>query len=125
ACSSRTSRARTRSIEPCTHRAARACPPPPAAAIRATHILARRLLPLLTLAVTTACGRGVDSTGAPAPTATLARGPGVHDHTPHHGGVVGMAGDPHPEARAAPDGRVRVYLTDLRRRPLPAASTTG
>src|SRR5437899_12813494 len=86
---------------------------------------ARRLLPLLTLAVAAACGRGVDSTGAPATTSTLASGPGVHDHTPHHGGVVGMAGDLHLEALAAPDGRVRVYLTDFWRRPLPAASTTG
>ena len=86
---------------------------------------ARRLLPLLTLAVAAACGRGVDSTGAPATTSTLASGPGVHDHTPHHGGVVGMAGDLHLEALAAPDGRVRVYLTDFWRRPLPAASATG
>ena len=86
---------------------------------------ARRLLPLLTLAVAAACGRGADSTGAPATTSTLASGPGVHDHTPHHGGVVGMAGDLHLEALAAPDGRVRVYLTDFWRRPLPAASATG
>src|SRR6266446_7008364 len=78
---------------------------------------ARRLLPLLTLAVAAACGRGVDSTGAPATASTLASGPGVHDHTPHHGGVVGMAGDLHLEALAAPDGRVRVYLTDFWRRP--------
>jgi len=65
---------------------------------------ARRLLPLLTLALAAACGRSVDSTGAPATTSTLASGPGVHDHTPHHGGVVGMAGDLHLEALAAPDG---------------------
>src|SRR5207244_4057958 len=38
---------------------------------------------------------------------------------------VGMAGDLHLEALAAPDGRVRVYLTDFWRRPLPAASATG
>src|SRR5256712_12960877 len=63
---------------------------------------ARRLLPLLTLAVAAACGRGVDSTGAPATTSTLASGPGVHDHTPHHGGVVGMAGGPPPPARGPP-----------------------
>src|SRR5206468_5843721 len=68
---------------------------------------------------------GVDSTGAPATTSTLAWGPGVHDHTPHHGGVVGMAGDLHLEALAAPDGRVRVYLTDFWRRPLPAASASA
>src|SRR5439155_18384759 len=52
-------------------------------------------------------------------------GPGVHDHTPHHGGVVGMAGDLHLEALAAPDGRVRVWLRAFWRRPLPATSATG
>jgi len=86
---------------------------------------ARRLLPLLALGLAAACGRGADSTGAPTTTSTFASGPGVHDHTPHHGGVVGMAGDLHLEALAAPDGRVRVYLTDFWRRPLPAASATG
>src|SRR5256712_8928359 len=86
---------------------------------------AHRLLPLLALAAAAACGRGADSTGTASTTSTLASGPGVHDHTPHHGGVVGMAGDLHLEALAAPDGRVRVYLTDFWRRPLPAASATG
>jgi len=86
---------------------------------------ARRLLPLLALGLAAACGRGADSTGAATTTSTLPAGPGVHDHTPHHGGVVGMAGDLHLEALAAPDGRVRVYLTDFWRRPLPAASATG
>src|SRR5207247_675305 len=86
---------------------------------------ARRLLPLLALGLAAACGRGADSTGAATTTSTLPAGPGVHDHTPHHGGVVGMAGDLHLEALAAPDGRVRVYLTEFWRRPLPAASATG
>src|SRR5213594_1065931 len=67
----------------------------------------------------------VDSTCTPTTTSTLASGPGVHDHTPHHGGVVGMAGDLHLEALAAPDGRVRVYLTDFWRRPLAPTSATG
>lgn len=44
--------------------------------------------------------------------------PGIHDHTPHHGGVVTMIGLRHLEATASPDGRVRVYLTDAWRRPL-------
>jgi len=86
---------------------------------------AYRLLPLLALAAAAACGRGADSTGTASTTSSLASGPGVHDHTPHHGGVVGMAGDLHLEALAAPDGRVRVWLTDFWRRPLPAAGATG
>jgi hypothetical protein len=49
----------------------------------------------------------------------------MHDHTPHHGGVVRMDGDLHVETAAAPDGRVRVYLSDLRRRPLPVRGVTG
>src|SRR5207248_2234574 len=52
---------------------------------------ARRLLPLLALGLAAACGRGADSTGAATTTSTLPAGPGVHDHTPHHGGVGGMA----------------------------------
>ena len=91
----------------------------------ATRMPARRLLPLLALAVAAACGRDADRAGASTTTSTVASGPGVHDHTPHHGGVVGMAGDLHLEALAAPDGHVRVYLTDFWRRPLPAASATG
>src|SRR5262245_19789848 len=43
----------------------------------------------------------------------LAEGnPGMHDHTPHHGGVVAMVGMIHLEARAERDGRVLLYLTD-------------
>ena len=55
----------------------------------------------------------------------LAASVGVHDHTPHHGGVVGMSGDIHLEALAAADGRVRLYLTDYWRHPLPLTSVTG
>lgn len=51
--------------------------------------------------------------------------PGIHDHTPHHGGVVGMVGMTHIEARAWRDGRVRVYLTDRFRRPLPLDGVQG
>jgi len=51
--------------------------------------------------------------------------PGIHDHTPHHGGVVGMVGLLHLEALAAPDGAVRVYLTDVWRRPSPLAGVRG
>src|SRR5207249_3361643 len=51
--------------------------------------------------------------------------PGIHDHTPHHGGVVGMVGLLHLEAVAARDGLVRVYLTDVWRRPLPLAGVQG
>ena len=53
----------------------------------------------------------------------LAQGnPGLHDHTPHHGGIVAMAGMLHLEAKASPDGLVQLYLTDVWRRPLPLES---
>src|SRR5262249_11876047 len=45
--------------------------------------------------------------------------------TPHHGGVVGMAGTIHLEARADASGRVRVWLTDYWRRPLPPQGGGG
>src|SRR5262245_27063659 len=51
--------------------------------------------------------------------------PLVHDHTPHHGGVVAMVGARHLEARAQPDGRIEVYATDFHRRPLPLAGARG
>ena len=51
--------------------------------------------------------------------------PGIHDHTPHHGGVVGMVGLLHLEGLASPDGLVRVYLTDVWRRPLPLTGVSG
>jgi Cu/Ag efflux protein CusF len=58
-------------------------------------------------------------------TALAAGNPGIHDHTPHHGGVVAMAGMIHLEAKADPSGRIQLYLTDVWRRPLPLADTTG
>ena len=51
--------------------------------------------------------------------------PGMHDHAPHHGGVVAMVGMLHLEAVASAGGRVRVYVTDVWRRPLPVAGITG
>jgi Cu/Ag efflux protein CusF len=57
--------------------------------------------------------------------ALSAGNPGIHDHTPHHGGVVAMEGMIHLEAKASPDGRVQLYLTDIWRRPLPLADVTG
>jgi WD40 repeat protein/Cu/Ag efflux protein CusF len=62
---------------------------------------------------------------APAAAAPAAEGEGVHDHTPHHGGVVGMSGELHLEARAEPDGTVRVWVTDFWRRPRPADDVSG
>jgi hypothetical protein len=51
--------------------------------------------------------------------------PMTHDHSPRHGGVIVGGEDVHVEIAATPDGRVRVYLSDLWRRPLPVAGTTG
>jgi Cu/Ag efflux protein CusF len=51
--------------------------------------------------------------------------PGLHDHTPHHGGVVAMAGMIHLEVLAVPEGRVRVWVTDVWRRPVSLADITG
>jgi Cu/Ag efflux protein CusF len=59
------------------------------------------------------------------PPAAPAEGEGVHDHTPHHGGVVGMAGELHLEALATPEGMLRVHLTDLYRRSYPLDGVTG
>lgn len=59
-----------------------------------------------------------------APGAGAAR-PGMHDHTPHHGGVVTMVGMLHLEAVAMPPDVVRVYLSDVWRAPLSPAATTG
>lgn len=50
---------------------------------------------------------------------------GVHDHTPHHGGVVVMHGMSHFEAVALPDGILRVYLTDRWRRPIAPDTANG
>lgn len=49
----------------------------------------------------------------------------MHDHTPHHGGVVGMVGDHHVEALALADGTLRVYVTDRWRKPLPVEKIEG
>jgi hypothetical protein len=49
----------------------------------------------------------------------------VHDHTPHHGGVVGMVDDRHVEALALADGTLRVYLTDRWRMPLTLDNVAG
>lgn len=57
--------------------------------------------------------------GAPRPR------PGIHDHRPHHGGVVSMIGLRHLEAVAARDGRIRVYVSDAWRRPLPLDGWEG
>lgn len=51
--------------------------------------------------------------------------PGVHDHSPHHGGIVGMSGKLHLEALARADGTVRVYLSDFYRNPLPLDGVSG
>src|SRR5438552_13284781 len=64
-----------------------------------------------------ACGRDEAST-------SVTPRPGLHDHTPHHGGVVTMVGMQHLEA-VATDGRFRVYLTDVWRRPLPLDGVSG
>ncbi len=50
---------------------------------------------------------------------------GTHDHRPQHGGVVSMLGMIHVEVTATPDGRVRAWLTDIWRRPLPIGDTHG
>ncbi len=49
----------------------------------------------------------------------------VHDHTPHHGGVVGMVDDRHVEALALADGTVRVVLPDRARAPLALECARG
>jgi len=62
------------------------------------------------------------------PPGTVPKGgavPGVHDHSPHHGGIVGMSGKLHLEALARADGTVRVYLTDFYRKPLPLDGVSG
>lgn len=48
----------------------------------------------------------------------------VHDHSPRHGGVVGMSGTRHVEVVLG-DGTIRVYLSDLHRTPLPLAGVSG
>lgn len=58
-------------------------------------------------------------------TVIAAGNPGMHDHTPHHGGIVAMAGMIHLEALASRDGKIALYLTDLWRRPLPLDDVSG
>ena len=49
----------------------------------------------------------------------------VHDHTPRHGGVVGMSGNTHIEALLRSDARVLVYLSDRHRTALPLEGVRG
>lgn len=72
-----------------------------------------------------ALGCGGDEPSKPAVTEAPPAPKAMHDHTPHHGGVVSMVGMLHLEARAHPDGRVQVWLTDMWRRPLPLDDVTG
>ena len=51
--------------------------------------------------------------------------PRTHDHRPQHGGVVEMIDRLHVEAAAERGGRVRLWLTDYWRRPLPLDDTSG
>ena len=69
---------------------------------------------------------------AVAPWQRTTRPPHVHgpdsahmDHDPRHGGVVGMWGDVHLEARADRDGAIRVWLSGPTREPLSAEGVTG
>jgi WD40 repeat protein len=82
---------------------------------------------VVALALAAACGTASEDRGPPTTTSTTAATPApmVHDHTPHHGGVVGMAGDMHLEALAAADGRIALWLTDVARRPLSLAGVEG
>ena len=48
----------------------------------------------------------------------------VHDHTPRHGGVVGMAGTRHVEVVLGAS-TIRVYLSDLHRAPLALDGVSG
>ena len=49
----------------------------------------------------------------------------THDRRPRFGGVVGVVGVTQVEVLGSPDGRVRVYLSDVERRALPVEGTTG
>jgi WD40 repeat protein len=74
----------------------------------------------LVLVLGVACGSPPDRESAPPQPAA-----GVHDHTPHHGGVVGMSGRLHLEARVAPDGTLRVWVTDFWRSPRSLDDVSG
>lgn len=43
------------------------------------------------------------------------------DHTPHHGGQLGMTGDHHVEI-VRREGRIEIFVSDAHRRPIEAAS---
>jgi Cu/Ag efflux protein CusF/DNA-binding beta-propeller fold protein YncE len=64
---------------------------------------------------------------APPPDRPTVEGsvPGLHDHSPRHGGVVGMSGQLHLEALARADGTVLVYLTDYHRAPRAPDDVSG
>lgn len=49
----------------------------------------------------------------------------THNHSPQHGGVVEMIDRLHVEATAEHTGRIRLWLTDFWRQPLPLRATTG
>ena len=79
-----------------------------------------RIVSVVALTLAVACGTAPDTPGdGQDPHAT------VHDHSPRHGGVVREVEGIHVELVASADGRVRAYLSDDRRRPLPARDATG
>jgi len=68
--------------------------------------------------VVTAMARVDGAPAAQAPT-------GGHSHAPAHGGVVTMVGTIHLEVVATRAGELRIYPSDLWRRPLPVDGMTG
>ncbi len=50
---------------------------------------------------------------------------GVHDHTPHHGGVVVMRGEDHYEAVATASGLISLFLSDRWRKPQSVSGVSG
>jgi len=49
----------------------------------------------------------------------------VHDHSPPHGGQVGMAGSLHVEFLSQENGEYKVYITDYERNPMDVSRATG
>lgn len=47
------------------------------------------------------------------------------DHSPHHGGLVGMSGDLHLEIVSPQAGEYQVYLSDALRQPIDPAGVSG
>src|SRR5262245_57793295 len=80
---------------------------------------------IVLVVVAGACATGGERAPTTTTTVVAATGPGLHDHTPHHGGVVGMTGTRHLEAVLVDPRTVRVYLTDFWRQPLPVAGVSG